>query len=164
MNVCRRVSQHHGCPQKRQRCPNLCRYANEAIKRVRHPIPTVDDVIFELNGAQYFSKLDLSQAYRQPELDKDSRYITIFSTHLGLFTYERLNYRTNAAAELFQYTLQTQLQGLKGVKNIAYDIIVYGTTRQKHHDNLDKCLKRLSDSELTENVLISPNVNFLVAR
>ena len=35
----------------------LCRYANEAIKRVRRPIPMVDDVSFELNGAQFFSKL-----------------------------------------------------------------------------------------------------------
>ncbi|CAB4006435.1 Retrovirus-related Pol poly from transposon [Paramuricea clavata] len=38
------------------------REANAAIKRVRHPIPTVEDVSFELNGAKYFSKLDLSQA------------------------------------------------------------------------------------------------------
>ena len=101
--------------------------------------------------AQYFSKLDLSQAYHQLELDEDSRYITTFSTHLGLFRYKRLNYGTNAAAELFQYTLQTQLQGLKGVKNIADDIIVYGTTCEEHDDDLDKCLKRLSDRGLRLN-------------
>ena len=80
------------------------RCANEAIKRVRHPIPTVDDVSFELNGAQYFSKLDLSQAYHQLELEEESRYITTFSTHLGLYRYKRLNYGTIAAAEIFQYT------------------------------------------------------------
>ena len=77
------------------------RLANETIKRVRHPIPTVDDVSFELNGAQYFSKLDLSQAYHQLELDEASRYITTFSTHIGLFRYKRLKYGTNAAAEIF---------------------------------------------------------------
>ena len=61
------------------------RQANEAIKRVRHPIPTVDDVRFELNGAKYFSKLDLSQAYHQLELDPKSRHINTFSTHIGLY-------------------------------------------------------------------------------
>ena len=127
------------------------RCANEAIKRVRHPIPTVDDVSFELNGAQYFSKLDLSQAYHQLELEEESRYITTFSTHLGLYRYKRLNYGTNAAAEIFQYTLQAQLQGLKGVKNIADDIIVYGTTREEHDENLDRCLKRLFDRGLRLN-------------
>jgi hypothetical protein len=121
------------------------RQANEAIKRVRHPIPTVEDISLELNGAKWFSKLDLSQAYHQLELDEASRYITTFSTHEGLFRYKRLNYGTNAAAEIFQYTLQQQLQGLSGVQNIADDIIVYGKTREEHDINLDKCLQRLFD-------------------
>ena len=46
--------------------------------------------------------------------------------------------------EIFQYTLQTALQGLKGVKNIADDIIVFGSTRTEHDANLDKCLQRLA--------------------
>ena len=140
------------------------RQANEAIKRVRHPIPTVDDVRFKLNGAKYFSKLDLSQAYHQLELDPKSRHITTFSTHIGLYRYKRLNYGTNAAAEIFQYTLQTQLQGLIGVKNIADDIIVYGSTRKEHDENLDKCLQRLTTRGLTLNAskckLLNPTLEF----
>ena len=54
------------------------RLPNEAIRRVRHPIPTVNDISLALNGAQYFSKLDLSQAYHQLELEEQSRYITTF--------------------------------------------------------------------------------------
>ena len=38
------------------------RSANDAIQWIREPIPTVEDVSFLLNGAQYFSKLDLSPA------------------------------------------------------------------------------------------------------
>ncbi len=109
------------------------RQANSAINRVRHPIPTVDDVRLELNGAKWFSKLDLSQAYHQLELEENSRYITTFTTHEGLFRYKRLNYGTNAAAEIFQFTLQQQLRGLHGVRNIADDIIVYGKTREDHN-------------------------------
>ena len=127
------------------------RLANEAIRRVRHPIPTVNDVNLALNGAKFFSKLDLSQAYHQIELDEQSRYITTFSTHVGLYRYKRLNYGTNAAAEIFQYTLQTALQGLKGVKNIADDIIIFGSTRAEHDSNLDKCLQRLKAKGLRLN-------------
>ena len=119
------------------------RFANEAIERIRHPIPTVDDISFALNGAKFFSKLDLLQAYHQIDLDESSRYITTFSTHIGLFRYKRLNFGTNAAAEIFQYALQAQLQGLTGVQNIADHIIVYGPTRSEHDENLDKCLKSL---------------------
>ena len=35
------------------------RAANTAIKRVCHPIPTVRDISLDLNGAKYFSKLDI---------------------------------------------------------------------------------------------------------
>ena len=127
------------------------RLPNDAIRRVRHPIPTVNDISLSLNGAQYFSKLDLSQAYHQLELEEQSRYITTFSTHLGLYRYKRLNYGTNASAEMFQYTLQTALQGLTGVKNIADDIIVFGSTRSEHDKNLHACLTRLATKGLRLN-------------
>ncbi len=68
-----------------------------------------------------------------------------------MFRYKRLNYGTNAAAEIFQFTLQQQLRGLHGVRNIADDIIVYGKTREDHDANLEKCLQRLSDKGLRLN-------------
>ncbi len=86
------------------------RQANSAINRVRHPISTVDDIRLELNGAKSFSKLGLSQTYHQLELEENSRYITAFTTYEGLFRYKRLNYGTNAAAEIFQFTITLQQQ------------------------------------------------------
>ena len=41
------------------------RMANAAIKRERHPTPTVDDLIHILNGATVFLKLDLRAGYHQ---------------------------------------------------------------------------------------------------
>ena len=35
------------------------RKANEAIVRERHPIPTVDDIFYQLNESKVFSNLDL---------------------------------------------------------------------------------------------------------
>ena len=52
--------------------------------------------------------------------------------------------------EVGRSALQTQLQGLKGVKNIADDI-VYGTTREEHDKNLKKCLACLKQRGLTLN-------------
>ena len=86
------------------------RAANTAIKRTRHPIPTVEAVSLELNGASIFSKLDLSQACHQLELSPTSRHITTFCTHVGLYRYKSLNYGTNVAAEQFQHSLQETLR------------------------------------------------------
>ena len=68
------------------------RMANQAIQRVRHLFLTVEDISLDLNQAKYFTKLDLSQVYHQLPLDEQSRFVTTFNTHLGLFRYTRLPY------------------------------------------------------------------------
>ena len=62
-----------------------------------------------------------------------------------------MNYGTNAAAELFQHTLQQHLQGIKGVKNNADDILIFGSTRDEHDRAPEACLKRLSEKGLVLN-------------
>ena len=89
------------------------RVANTAIKRTRHPIPTLESVSMELKGASFFSKLDLCEAHHQLELNLESRNITTFCIHLGLRRCKRLNDGTKAAAELFQHTLQQIYRELK---------------------------------------------------
>ena len=76
------------------------RVANQAITRERHPLPTVDDLIHTLNGATVFSKLDLRSGYHQVPLAPESRYITTFATHQGLWRYTRLNFGTNSASDV----------------------------------------------------------------
>ncbi len=61
------------------------RRANEAIVRERHPIPTIEEVLYDLNGASVFSKIDLKWGFHQVELDEESRDITTFVTHRGLY-------------------------------------------------------------------------------
>ena len=148
------ISQIVTVPKKDNESIRICvdmRSANKAIRRVRHVMPTVDEVMTNLNGAQFFSKIDLSNAYHQLVLADDCRYIKTFSTHIGLFQYARLNYGTNAAAELFQFTLQEPLKGIANAKTIADDIIIFGQTRAEHDKALNDCLTRLKQKNLTVN-------------
>ena len=127
------------------------RAPNKAIKRERHIVPTVDDVITSLNGATRFTKLDLNQGYHQVELDESSRKYTVFSTHRGLFRYKRLNFGVNAAAEIFQNKIQRALDGLDGVLNISDDILVFGTNQEEHDQRLRAVFERLREKNLTLN-------------
>ena len=52
----------------------------KAIKREKHIMPTLDDLISDRNRSTVFSKLDLSNAYHQLELDEASRQVTTFTT------------------------------------------------------------------------------------
>jgi len=128
------------------------RAANTTITRIRHPIPIVKDISHALNGAQYFSKLDMAQPYHQLSLHAKSRHITTFATHMDLYRYKRLNYGTNSAVEVFQHTLQQLLQGIPGVCNLADDILVFAPSYEEHNQALEACFNRLQEHGLTLNL------------
>ena len=64
-------------PESVRICVDMC-IANKAIEHRRHPMPTVEEIINDLNGATVFSKLDLNAGYHQIELHPDSCYITTY--------------------------------------------------------------------------------------
>ena len=127
------------------------RRANEGIIRERLPIPTIDEVLESLNGSGVFSKLDLRWGFHQIELDPESRDITAFATHDGIFRYKRLSFGVNAAPEKYQHIITQSMAGLQGVANIADDLIVHGRDTEEHDKNLHGVLQRLSEKQLTLN-------------
>ncbi len=94
------------------------RKANKAIERERHPIPTVEEVLYELNGSIVYSKLDLKWGFHQVELEESSRRITTFVTHGGLYRYKRLMFGITSAPEMYQKIVKDVLIGCKGVANL----------------------------------------------
>ena len=100
--------------------------------------PTIDDIISKLNGAQVFSKLDMNNGFHQLVLSKDSRNITVFSTHAGLRRYKRLNYGISASPQyIFQNEIRLALQGLDGCINISDGIIIFCKSQKEHNKNLE---------------------------
>ena len=106
--------------------------AIKAIKQERHVMPTFDEVILDLNGTTIFFKVDLKSGYHQQVLSEESRNITTFSTHMGLYHYKRLSFDINAAAEKFQQVIQTAFSDLPNCKNISDDIIIYRKKTDKN--------------------------------
>ena len=127
------------------------RAINTAIERERYPMNTIEDLIVDLNGSKIFSKIDLNKGYHQLELAKESRYITTFATHNGLYRYKRLCFGINSAAEIFQKEISQMIQGIPGVKNMSDDIIIYSKTRDEHMKTIQRVLQRLRDHNITAN-------------
>ncbi|XP_063411616.1 uncharacterized protein K02A2.6-like [Mytilus trossulus] len=128
------------------------RRANLAVMRERYPIPTVDEVIQDLNQSKVFSKLDIKLAYHQIELTPEFRQITCFMTHKGIFRYKRLMFGINSAPEMYNKVMSQVFQGLDGVRNIFDDVVVYGSTSNEHNERLDAVLQRLEERGLTLNI------------
>jgi hypothetical protein len=92
------------------------RDVNSQLEFDRYPIPRVEDLFTELQKGEFFSKIDLSQAYMQLKLDEASQRLCTISTHKGLFSYKRLPYGIASAVGIFQRVIEQALQGLQGVK------------------------------------------------
>ncbi|MES9880447.1 MAG: RNase H-like domain-containing protein [Sedimenticola sp.] len=127
------------------------RQANTAVERERFPLPNIDEVLEEMNGAKYYSKLDLKLGFHQIELSPPSRDITTFITNDGLYRYKRLSFGVSSAPQTYQRIIQHTIQDIPGCKNVSDDIIVYGKTRAEHDAALRNVLQRLRDKNLTLN-------------
>ena len=127
------------------------RQANTAVKRERYPIPTIDEVVQDMSQSKVFSKLDLKSVYHQIELSPESRDITTFATHLGLYRYKRLMFGISCAPEMYQRVLQQVLQGCEGAQNIIDDIIVHASTEEEHDRRVEEVVKVLTERGFTFN-------------
>lgn len=89
------------------------RQANKAIVHGRYPIPTGDELLHNMNGSEVFNKLDLKWGYHQLELNPESRQITTFVKHKGLYRYKRLLFGVSSASEQYQHEISTALAGIE---------------------------------------------------
>ena len=127
------------------------RRVNSAIERERHPIPTIEEVLYDLNGSTVFSKLDLKCGFDQVELDERSCEITTSVTRRGLYRYKHLMFGVTSAPEKHQKIVADVLHGCEGVANLADDFIVHGRGIKEHDRNLHAVLTRLKEKGLTLN-------------
>ncbi|PAV71140.1 hypothetical protein WR25_07338 [Diploscapter pachys] len=90
----------------------------------QHPLPKPDDVFHALVGGKKFSKMDLSEAYMQVEMDEKSKDYLMVNTHKGLYRYNRLPFGIASAPAIFQEIMDNVLAGMDGVMVYLDDIII----------------------------------------
>lgn len=130
------------------------RAVNKAIIREEYPFPTIDEMILALKDSRFFAKLDLEKAFHQVAITEESKRITTFITHRGLFRYNRLVFGIASAPEIFQKIMETIiLKDCEGIIIYVDDIVVHGKTREQYNERVSKVLGRFKDHNIKLNEL-----------
>ena len=124
---------------------------DQSVQRERHPLPSVDQVLGQLAGANILSKLDANSGFWQVPLALESALLTTFITPFGRFCFHRLLLGISSAPEIFQRMMSQMLVGLPGTVCMMDDILVFGATQEEHDDRLRTVLKRIQESGMTLN-------------
>jgi len=116
---------------------------NQAAVVDQYPIPKVEDLLAEMSGGKQWSKLDLTSAYMQLELDEDSKDYTTINTHRGLYRYNRLPFGMSSAPAIFQNFLENLLKSIPFVVVRLDDILVSGKDQADHLCHLQEVFRQL---------------------
>ena len=107
------------------------RALNMATIKSKYPLPRLDDLFTQLQGAKYFSKLDFTSGYWQIEMAPEDIHKTAFTTRYGLFEWTVMPFGLTSAPSTFQRAMNSLFHDLldQGVVVYLDDVLIYAKTR-----------------------------------
>lgn len=105
---------------------------NRITKRDQFPLPNIDQVLRQVDGAKYFSSLDLASGYWQIPMKDDDAEKTAFTTDDGHFEFIVLPFGLSNAPATFQRYMSGLLRDIKQTKCYIDDILVFTQSWEEH--------------------------------
>lgn len=126
-------------------CADYSTGLNDALVPNKYPLPTPDAIFSKMSQFKVFSKIDLSDAFLQVELDSEAQKLLPINTHCGLFRVNRLQPGIKTAPGIFQQLIDTMMAGAEGTIPYMDDFVVGGIDEAQHKKNLYEALRRIQD-------------------
>ena len=127
------------------------RALNKVTRKFTWPMPKVEDIFSKLNGATYFTTLDLCTGYHHIPLDKSSIPKTAFSSPFSKFEYVKVPFRLAQASAYFQGLMTGILKDFPFAIAYLDDIIIFSKTPQEHLSHIGMVLEKLKSANLSMN-------------
>ncbi|GJW76562.1 putative reverse transcriptase domain-containing protein, partial [Tanacetum coccineum] len=126
------------------------RELNKLTIKNRYPLPRIDDLFDQLQGARYFSKIDLRSGYHQLRVHEDDIPKTAFRTRYGHFEFTVMPFGLTNAPAVFMDLMNRVCKPYLDKFVIVFidDILVYSKSKDEHEVHLRLVLELLKKEEL----------------
>ena len=116
----------------------------------RYALPLISELLDRLQGAKYFTKLDLRGAYNLLRIAAGEEWKTAFRTRYGHFEYLVMPFGLTNAPASFQDLVNHTLKQYLDFSVIAYmdDILIYSQTEEEHIQHVKQVLAKLKEASL----------------
>jgi len=149
--------------QKKDGTWRLCidyRALNKITVRNRYPIPWIDDLLDQLKGEKYFSKINLKSGYHQVPIEPSDVWKTAFKAKEGLFEWLVMPFRLTNALATFMRLMDDILRPFTNSFVVVYldDILIFSQSWEEHLHHIRQVLQTLRQQSyvpIWRNVLLA---------
>ena len=106
-------------------------------------MPKGEDIFSKLNGAKYFSTLDLRAGYHHIPLDKSSIPNTAFNSPFRKYEYVKVPFGLVQAPAYIQELMTRILRDFDFTIAYLDDIIIFSRTAEEHLTHIRKVFEKL---------------------
>jgi hypothetical protein len=123
------------------------RRLNSVTVKNKFPMPLIEEMLDELTGARYFTKLDFKADFHQVRMDPTDEFKTAFKTHYGHYQFKVMPFGLTNTPATFQCIMNSILEPFlrKFVIVFMDDILIYSSTLQDHAQHIKGVLQLLRE-------------------
>ncbi|KAL0561349.1 hypothetical protein IC582_001774 [Cucumis melo] len=139
--------------KKKDGSMRLCidyRKLNKVTVKNRYPLPRIDDLFDQLQGATVFSKIDLRSGYHQLRIKDEDVPKTAFRSRYGHYEFIVMSFGLTNAPAVFMDLMNRVFREFLDTFVIVFidDILIYSKTEAEHEEHLRMVLQTLRDNKL----------------
>ena len=127
---------------------------NKVTMRNKYPLPRIDDLFDQLQGACVFSKIDLRYGYHHLRVRSEDVPKTIFRTRYGHYEFLVMLFGLTNAPAVFMDLMNRVFKPYLDQSVVVFidDILVYSKSREEHEHHLSIILQTLRDKQLYDKL------------